>query len=48
MNKLWVRIRYQMELDDWMEVPMREREEWEKTVSSWCIKESENNPLDDK
>ena len=42
--KLWIRIRYQNVQDDWMEVPMEEKNEWENTVSPWCIKESITNP----
>lgn len=43
--KLWIRIRFQMELDDWMEVPMSEKLQWEDTVSSCYIKESVSNPF---
>lgn len=43
--KLWIRVRYQMNKDDWMEVPMSDKLEWENTVSHWCIKESESNPI---
>jgi len=42
--KLWIRVRYQMNKDDWMEVPMSEKEDWGNAVSRWCIKESESNP----
>lgn len=42
--RLWIRVRFQNEDDDWMERPISEKSEWEATVSPEYIRVLDVHP----